>query len=80
MGTELNDKTRAKAIQKEHTRVVKIGLGWNCYLQIDHQSFCIAERTTKKRALYYSEMIGIALDRFLETKKLERYTLIGNKQ
>lgn len=68
MGSELNDKTIAKAIQKEHTRIVKMGIGWNCYLQIDHQSFCIAERTTKKRAEYYSKMIGIALERFLENK------------
>jgi hypothetical protein len=50
-------------LQKRYTRVVKIGDKWNTYLNIDHQSFCVVEQTTKKRAMFFSRMLAIALER-----------------
>lgn len=59
----------ASAIQAKYTRVVKIAGKWNCYLQIDHQGFCIADNRTKKEANWYAKMIGIALERFVASVK-----------
>ena len=59
----------ASAIQAKYTRVVKIAGKWNCYLQIDHQGFCIVDNRTKKEANWYAKMIGIALERLVASVK-----------
>ena len=59
----------ASAIEKRYTRVVKIAGKWNCYLQIDHQGFCVLEGRTKKEANWYAKMLAIALERLVETAK-----------
>lgn len=50
-------------VKEKHVRVVKIGDKWNTYLQIDHQSFCVVEQTTKKRAEWFGNMLGLAIQR-----------------
>lgn len=59
----------ASAIQAKYTKVVKIAGKWNCYLQIDQQGFCVADNRTKKEAVWYAKMLGIALERLVESVK-----------
>jgi hypothetical protein len=59
----------ASEIEKKYTRIAKINNKWNCYLQIDHQGFCVVENRTKKEARWYGKMLSIALDRLIKTAK-----------
>lgn len=52
-------------LESEFIKIKQQDGGWNCYLQIDHQSFCIIENTTKKRAKWYGEMLSKALERMI---------------
>lgn len=63
------DFMNASAIQAKYTKVVKIAGKWNCYLQIDQQGFCVADNRTKKEAVWYAKMLGIALERLVESVK-----------
>jgi hypothetical protein len=58
-----------KEIEARNTRIVKMNGGWYAYLVIDHQSFCICERTTKRRARWFCKMISAALERLIATHK-----------
>ena len=57
------DKSLVARMKKKYVRVRKMGDEWNTYLQIDHQGFCVVERTTKKRAEFFGKMLAIALSR-----------------
>ena len=57
------DKSLVARMKKKYVRVKKMGDKWNTYLQIDHQGFCVVERTTKKRAEFFGKMLAIALSR-----------------
>lgn len=52
-------------IRKRYTRVVKIGEKWNAYLQIDHQGFTVVEQASYHRAVWYSKMLAVALQRMI---------------
>lgn len=56
------------SIKKKYTRVVKMGDKWNTYLQIDHQGFRVVDQTSKKRAMWFANMLAIALDRMIKTE------------
>jgi hypothetical protein len=58
-----------KQLQKRYTRTVKSGDGWVTYLQIDQQGFCVVDRTTKARAIWYAKMLAIALHRMISEVK-----------
>ena len=56
-------------IRRRYTRVVKIGERWNCYFQIDYQSFCVFEQTNYSQAKRYGKMLSVALERMLKYNK-----------
>ena len=60
-------KPTIQQLRRKYTRAVKIADKWNTYLQIDHQSFCVVEQTTEKRAKWYEKMMAVALKRIIET-------------
>lgn len=45
-----------------------MGDKWNTYLQIDHQSFCVVDQTSKKRAMWFANMLAVALDRMTKAE------------
>lgn len=49
-------------LRKKYTRTVKMCGKWNTYLQVGVQGFCVVEQTTKKRALWYADMLAGALE------------------
>lgn len=53
-------------LRRRYVRVVKIADKWNTYLQIDHQGFCVVERTDYRRAQYFGKMLAVALNRMIE--------------
>jgi hypothetical protein len=58
-----SQRTIISRLKKRHVRTVKIGDKWNTYLIVDHQSFCVVEQTTKKRAEWFGKMLAVALTR-----------------
>lgn len=58
-----------KRIAKDYVRVVQIADAWNTYVNIEFQSFCIVEQTTKERAIYFGEMMASALHNLLKIEK-----------
>jgi hypothetical protein len=60
---------KQKRLRKKYTRVVKIGDEWDCYLQIDHQGFLVVQSANKSRAIWYSKMLSIALERMIENER-----------
>lgn len=58
-------------LRRRYTRVVKIGDKWNCYLQVDHQGFCVVEQATRRRARWYAKMLAVALTRLRDDSMRE---------
>jgi len=66
--------TDPRYIQKKYTRVVpyhdEYGTRkWTAYINIDHQSFSIADNMPKKNAIWYTKMASIALARMIDNEK-----------
>ena len=58
-----------RRIRRRYVRVVKMGSQWNTYLQVDHQGFAVVEQTTKRRAMWFGDMLAVALDRLMKSNK-----------
>lgn len=56
-----------RRLRRRYTRVVKSGGVWACFLQVDHQGFCVVDDTDKKRADWYSLQLAKALARMVST-------------
>lgn len=65
----MTTKQRQAAIRKRYVLITEIFGGWNTYLQIDHQGFCIFQGTSKRRAAWFARQLTVALDRMLENHK-----------
>ena len=65
MKPESPRKPTINSIRKRYIRTFKVGDGWTTYLQIDHQSFCVVDDTTRERARWFGKMLAIALERML---------------
>jgi hypothetical protein len=66
--------TNPKYIQKKYTRIVpyedEYGTRkWTAYINIDHQSFAIADDRSKRDAVWYTKMASIALARMIDNEK-----------
>lgn len=62
-----SDQRLVRRLRRRYTRVVKRGDVWACFLQIDHQGFCVVDDTDKKRADWYSLQLAKALARMITT-------------
>jgi hypothetical protein len=62
---KVKEDPAVRRIRKRYVRTVKIGHAWDTYLQIDHQGFCVVDRTTRERARWFGRMLAVALARML---------------
>lgn len=68
-------RPKKHALQKRYTRTVQLGSAWNTYLQIDHQSFCVVEQTSKRRAEWFAKRLATALERMIARESVSSSTL-----
>ena len=59
-------KPTIQQLRKKYTRTFHHGGEWLTYLEIDHQSFLIAESHLESRAKRFEKMLATALKRMLE--------------
>lgn len=52
-----------------YTRVKKSGYFWACYLQIDHQRFCVVDDVDKETADWFAGQLAKALARMIAKVK-----------
>lgn len=62
------DLSLVERLRQDYTRVVQIGGECKCFLQIDHQEFCVVDNTDEDRAQWYSLMLAKALARMINTE------------
>ena len=68
-----------RRLRRRYTRVVKRGDAWACFLQVDHQGFCVVDDTENKRANWYAIQLAKALARMITTNDLAHGTAGGEK-
>lgn len=54
-----------RQLKEKYSYISKIDGKWNGYFKVGCQSFCIVEGTTKLRALWFTRMLSIALERII---------------
>jgi len=53
---------------KQYTSVERMRGKWCTYLVVDQQSFCVASVENRNTAVWYADMLSIALERLCESR------------